>query len=445
MNVDELTFFELHSKLVKSSVREVSQLLRINCNKFTNTHFGLPPSRLKLINLKKASTLLDGLYNQPIASSDQRTIRQIKNTLLTLLPTNEFQKGKRAGIDNSRAGNCVGEAIIGKTIDYINGYEEGYTDEVLNSTQSSLEKGFRLGVLATRLNKSLNELFIKDSDKSEKNLILHDPLFLGGFNYGSKLACFKMRITSEDFTSFCFSWVTNNDTENGLSTTFLPNQDHYSSVFILPQESLATLAQCPSIAHSSLENDNTVDNFYPLEASSASYTTLPPNSTVTTTFSSSLAPEENDDLTYSQLETFLLNPLITQSQNGLVTPNINTNTNSDWMADSSPSFTHQEREESSLYYPVLPPAPEMTLNNNTLTVEHTQSPVTRSYSINKFIPWEKTNLNGHANKTISEQTQTVTPVAENRYQFFQTAPLPSSNLNPLTYAQGQTKKRKFCG
>ncbi|WP_169733783.1 hypothetical protein, partial [Legionella fairfieldensis] len=84
----------------------------------------------------------------------------------------------------------------------------------------------------------------------------------------------------------------------------------------------------------------------------------------------------------------------------------------------APQLNHQEREENSLNRPAFT-ASEITPDKNTSTVVTTQSPLTRPYSINNSIPWEKSSLNSaNANKTRSGQTRAAF-VAENPCHFFQ--------------------------
>ncbi|WP_028387750.1 hypothetical protein [Legionella fairfieldensis] len=555
MSLDELTFFELHVMIYNSSVKEASEALSIDhkvCKKFIKSRFNLTATELKKIHPKKAAALLGEWCHQPIKSNYRQIRQKIIDNLPSLLLTEEYLTGKEISTQSVKRDHYPGIIIAEHSLDYISGYEEGYTINLLNSSKSYQEKGQKLGVLAKRLKKqSLEEMdFIQYSRDSQirdnpeflsgfeqglknkkkkinhslysepykqgkkhgqgcfkkrscagknigkhtpcylngyeegytisllnseeplrlkgiklgvlaerlgkkeleelqfiansgKSQILHEPEFLNGFKEGLNFASLPDRISKKMLDA-----LMNKHPEN-VSSPASSGQENYSPVFTPRQESPATLVQCSSPAHSNLENDNTGDNFSSLETSNTSYTALTPNSTVTTNTFPSLRQENDNDLTHSDGGMALpVHPFQQTEKRSTVPDNPSYQKNNDYgiqVANNTPSpqLNNQEREENPLNQPTLPAS--KTPQNNASSVVATQSPVTRPYSINNSIPWEKSSLNSaNANKTRSGQTRAAF-VAENPCHFFQNpwASLPSSSLNPLAYAQGQTRKRKL--
>ncbi|WP_028387782.1 hypothetical protein [Legionella fairfieldensis] len=439
MKLDELTFFKLQARLLCCSRENASIFSTLDSYSllFISSNLNLSFKQLKTLNPKKTAALLGELYDQPIKDNYQQIKQQLKGLLPTLLKTSEYRKGGLSSKVSFRANYFPAIDIANQTPDYLNGYEEKYTIKLLNSTKCFHEKGIRLGALARCLNKkSLEEMeFVKYSGNSQ---IRGNPEFLSGFKIG-------MENPNSVLKKYITFFLRDNHTDQCLlSTATLPAAENNAPVVIFSQESPATRVQCPSTAHSSLENGNTVDNCSSLETRT-SYTT--PNSTVTTT-QPSLRQENDNDFPHSDGEMALpVRPFQQTEKSVTVSDNPGYQKNNDYgiqVANNTPSppLNNQEREENPLNQPTLPAS--KTPQNNASSVVATQSPMTRPYSISNSIPWEKSSLNStNANKTRSGQTRAS--IAENPCHFFQNpwASLPSSSLNPLTYAQGHAKKRKL--
>lgn len=185
MNPYELTFFEFHSRLYKFSLAEINKSLNIDCCDFTRENFAVTPKQLLKINPTQAGALIGELYHQQIKKKNIAVKELMLSDVLPL--TKLYHRGFYSGTDCFQGGHSTKKLITSKPLAYREGYEDGYTGALLNSTLSSFQKGGLLGNLATILGKkNLTELRICDNrdENRESNLLLHEPNFLKGFNEG---------------------------------------------------------------------------------------------------------------------------------------------------------------------------------------------------------------------------------------------------------------------